>query len=185
MSSIRLWLTLVASTIAALTTSGCGPRELTRENVTAFIDQADDAARKRFAPDICALRGENFKLTMTFWAANVEEPTTSEVSRKLYCAQAGQFAKLRQYVLDREALDIEIAAHGQTASVRASYIEKLPFYPEDSMPATPDDYQEVQILESTSTSTIAIENGAIVFWDTAAEIEQSLVPKHTMKLPYN
>ncbi len=164
---------------------GCGPRALTEQNVIEFIDRADDAARKRFAPEICSLRGENFKMTMTFLAADAEAPETSEITRKLYCAQAGEFAKLRQYVLERRSLTIDIAPDGQTATVKASYVEKLPYYPEDTFVSTPDDYDEVQILESDSTSVIAIENGDIVIWETIADIEQSLVPKHKMKLPYD
>jgi hypothetical protein len=176
-------LAMLAVSLTAI--AGCGPRALTQENVTEFIDHADATARKRFAPEICELRGANFTLKMTFLAANAESPESSEISRKLYCAQAGQFAKLRQYVLERKSLSIDIAPDGQTATVRADYLEKLPYYPEDTFPSTPDDYDEVQILDSTSTSTIAIENGSIVFWETAADIEQSLVPKHTMKLPYD
>jgi hypothetical protein len=185
---LQRFASLVGAGALALVTlgiAGCGPRALTEENVTEFMNRADDAARKRFAPEICELRGANFKLTMTFLAADSETPETSEISRKLYCAQAGQFAKLRQYVLERESLAIEIAPDGQTATVETSYVEKLPYYPEDSFPATPDDYNEVQILESESTSTLAIENGGIVFWETVADIEQSLVPKHQMKLPYD
>jgi hypothetical protein len=185
MSLKRSMCLLVALAVSLMALSGCGPRTLTQENITEFIDHADDTARKRFAPEICELRGANFTLTMTFLAANAESPETSQISRKLYCAQAGQFAKLRQYVLERKSLSITIAPDGQTASVEADYVEKLPYYPEETFPSTPDDYDEVQVLDSTSTSIIAIENGSIVFWSTEADIEQTLMPKHKMKLPYD
>ncbi|HET9862690.1 MAG TPA: hypothetical protein VFP37_04555 [Steroidobacteraceae bacterium] len=53
--------TLLATLFAACALAGCS-REVTRQQVAEFIDLADDAARKRYAPEICALRGKDFVL---------------------------------------------------------------------------------------------------------------------------
>lgn len=141
--------------------------------------------RRRFAPAICELRGERFVLRQTFYAQGIDTPQVNEISRKLYCTQAGTFGKVRQYSRERHSLAIQISADLQTAQIEATYTEKMPFYP-DGMPlGSPDNYTEMQILESTETSVLAIENGAIVYWSTDAETEQTLVPKHTVPLPYD
>ena len=48
-------LLLVAVTLA-VSLVGCGRRSLDEAAVLEFIDAADVAARKRYAPDICELR---------------------------------------------------------------------------------------------------------------------------------
>src|SRR6185503_13850034 len=58
-------------------------KELTRREVAEFIDQADNAARKRFAPEICELRGKDFRMTMKFQSHEPRmEPTRMEIGRK-------------------------------------------------------------------------------------------------------
>jgi hypothetical protein len=44
----------------ALLLGGCS-NQLDRVQVKEFIDRADDAARKRYAPEICALRGKELR----------------------------------------------------------------------------------------------------------------------------
>src|SRR5262245_12526199 len=82
--------------------AGCS-KEVTRQQVAEFVDKADDAARKRFAPEICELRGKNFKLHLVFHGYEEREPTEMDITRKLYCQQAGSFSRLRQYRLERKS----------------------------------------------------------------------------------
>ena len=53
--------------LASLLLPACS-RELDRVEVAQFIDRADEAARKRYAPDICALRGKKFESRLVFHA---------------------------------------------------------------------------------------------------------------------
>jgi hypothetical protein len=181
----RCWQTLILALLLLAGLTGCSPQSLTQENVTEFVDKADNAARKRFAPEICKLRGKNFVLRKNLDAAREYESGHSEISRKLYCDSLRSFSRLYQYVLERKSLKIEIAPGAQMARIEAEYVQKLPYYEADTMPATPDDYYEVQILESREVSAVAIEDGAIVFVSTDADVKQKLVPKHELQLPYN
>jgi hypothetical protein len=158
--------------------TGC-TRSLSERDVREFIDKADDAARKRYAPEICELRGENFKMKLKFQGDNRRiAPSEMEIGRSLYCRNAGSFARLRQYELERRSIEIELAADRKTATVDAQYVEKMPFYdPDRSPPASPFDYREVQILTSHDRSIVGIEGGDIVFLSTEAETEQELVDK--------
>jgi hypothetical protein len=178
-----------AAVIAALMLSAgltaCSPQALTEENVTAFVDRADDAARKRFAPEICELRGKNFVLRRKLEAARTYESGDAEISRKLYCDSLRSFSRLYQYVLERKSLKIQIAPGAQMARIEAEYVQKLPYYQDSVIPASPDNYYEVQILESSEVSAVAIEDGKIVFVSTDANVRQTLVPKHELPLPYN
>jgi hypothetical protein len=163
----------------------CSAR-LDEREVRAFIDQADDAARQRFAPAICKLRGEKFELHQKFQAADLRLPPSElELNRKMFCVEAGKFSRIRQYLLERKSLDVDLAADRKTARVTAQYSETLPYYEPEVMPATPDDFLEFQILETRDESIIGVEGGDVVFLSTGAEVSQTLVPKSSLKIPYN
>jgi hypothetical protein len=163
--------------------AGCG--KLDERQVRDFVDQADEITRQRFAPDICELRGEHFKLHQTFHAASPRMPPSElDISRKTFCFEAGKFARIRQYRLERKSLEVDLAPDRKTARITAEYVETLPYYEPDMMPATPDDFREFQILESRDESVVGIEGGDIVFLSSAADIHQKLVPKHSLDLPY-
>ena len=83
---------LLFAACAAL--AGCS-REVTHRQVAEFIDRADDAARKRFAPEICELRAKNFTIDVTSYAEGEREPSELKMTRKLYCQQAGSFSRKR------------------------------------------------------------------------------------------
>ena len=51
---------------------------------------------------------------------------------------------MRQYRLERKSIDIDVAADRKTARVTADYVETMPYYEPDAMPATPDDFREFQ-----------------------------------------
>ena len=104
-------------------------------------------------------------------------PPRWRLTRKLYCQQAGSFSQLRQYRLERKSMDIRLAPDRKTATVIAEYVETMPFYEPHRMPATPDDFEEFQVVESTDESVVGIEDGDLVFLSTRAEAWQSLVPK--------
>ena len=179
---MRLTLSMLLAGCALL--GGC-TRELTRQQVAEFVDQADDAARKRFAPEICELRASNFKLATTFHAQGKNEPAQMEMTRKLYCQQAGQFARLRQYKLERKSVTIDVATDRKTATVTAEYVETLPYYEPDIMPVTPDDFRDFQVLETNDVSVVGIEDGDLRFLSTRSEIFQTLVPKNSLQIPYD
>jgi len=163
--------------------AGCG--KLDERKVREFIDHADDTARQRFAPEICGLRGENFTLHQKFQDANLRLPSTElDLSRKMFCVEAGKFGRLRQYQLERKSLEVDLAPDRKTARVTAEYVETLPYYPPDTMPATPDDFYEFQVLESRDESVVGIESGDIVFLHTDVDIHQTLVPKSSVQIPY-
>jgi hypothetical protein len=178
---------LLASLLAAVTAplAGCR-RSLDEEAVRAFVDRADDATRKRYAPEICELRGEEFSLQLTYQALEEESPSEMEIDRKLFCREAGKFSRLRQYRLERRSLEIDVADDGKTANVVAEYTETLPYYGDAVMPATPDDFVDFVLVESHDESVVGIEGGNLVF--TSAKIsaaQTELVPKSELKLPYN
>ena len=161
-------------------------QEVTRQEVAQFIDKADDAARKRFAPQICELRGKSFKLKQKFQGHEPRmEPTEMEIGRKLYCTNAGSFSRIRQYRLERKSMDIDIATDRRTARVSADYVETSPYYEPGMMPATPDDFTHFQVVESRDESIVGIEDGDLVFLSTEADAHQSLIPKGSVAIPYD
>ena len=168
----------------ALLLSGCS-NQLDRVQVKEFIDRADDAARKRFAPEICALRGKTFELHVTFHGHDAEAPSELDMTRKLFCREAGSFARLRQYQLERKSINIELATDRRTALVTAEYIETMPYYEPDRIPVTPDDFREFQVVETLDESRVGIEDGELVFLSTDSETHQSLVSKNSVDIPYD
>jgi hypothetical protein len=179
--SIPLAILLAASTLLG----ACS--RLDEQEVREFIDLADDAARNRYAPEICELRGENFVQRLTYHSLEYSgEPAESEISRKLYCQQAARFSRIRQYRLERKSLNIEVAPDRKTARVRAEYVETLPYYHGMPMPATPDDFLDFVIVETRDESVVGIEGGDLVFLNADVEArEVELVPKHSLDLPYD
>jgi len=170
--------------VACAALAGCS-HEVNRKQVADFIDQADNAARKRFAPEICKLRGQNFTMHVTFYGAEGREPSELDMGRKLYCQQAGSFSRLRQYKLERKSMDIDIAIDRKTATVVAQYVETMPYYEPDMRPATPDDFRFFQIVESRDESVVGLESGDVRFLSSRVEAHQALVGKDTIKLPYD
>jgi len=163
--------------------AGCG--KLSERDVREFVDQADAAERKRFAPEICALRGKNFTLHQTFQGASSRLPPTElDLDRKMFCVEAGKFARIRQFQLERRSLDVDLAPDRKTARVTIEYTATLPYYEPDIVPATPDDFREFQILESREESVVGVESGDVVFLSTDADVQQTLVPKGSLQIPY-
>jgi len=163
--------------------TGCG--KLDEGEVREFVDHADEAARKRFAPDICALRGKDFKLHQRFQGADERmAPAELDLSRQMFCVEAGKFGRVRQYQLERKSLEVDLAPDRKSARITAEYVETLPYYEPDTQPRTPDDFREFQILEVRDESVIGIEDGDIVFQSTDADIRQVLVPKSSLQIPY-
>jgi hypothetical protein len=164
--------------------AGCS-HEVNRQQVAEFIDKADDAARKRYAPEICELRGKNFTMRMRFHGYEAGmEPTEMELDRRVYCQQAGSFSRLRQYRLERKSMDIDIATDRKTATVTAEYVETMPYYEPNTMIATPDDFRQFQVVESRDQSVIGIEDGDVVFLSTESDAHQSLIGKNEVDIPY-
>lgn len=180
-------ITLLLATLLAL----CVPltacqRRLDETDVREFIDKADNAARKRYAPEICELRGENFTMHLTFQGYESRLPPTDlTMDRKLFCKEAGRFSRLRQYKLERNSTGIKVAKDGKTATVTSEYVETMPYYEPDIMPATPDDFRQWQVVETTDESVIGIESGDLVFLSSDAQSSQSLIDKGTLSLPYD
>jgi hypothetical protein len=163
---------------------GCS-HEVNRKQVAEFIDQADAAARKRFAPEICELRGRNFTLHVTFYGAEGREPSELDMTRGLYCQQAGSFSRLRQYKLERKSLAIDVATDRRTATVTAEYVETMPYFEPDTRPVTPDDFRYFQVVESRDESVVGLEDGDVRFLSSRVEAHQSLVGKGSIQLPYD
>ena len=111
--------------LAACAALGGCSHEVNRKQVAEFIDRADDAARKRYAPEICKLRGKNFTMHVTFHGAEGREPSELDMTRNLYCQQAGSFSRLRQYKLERKSMDIDIATDRRTATVTSCPFSSL------------------------------------------------------------
>ena len=181
---MRCQLPVLALLAACAALAACS-REITRNQVTEFIDQADAAARKRFAPEICELRGKDFTLDLTFHGYERRTPSEMQITRKLYCQQAGQFSRLRQYKLERKSLEIHMALDRRTATVIAEYVETLPYYEPDIVPKTPDDFSHFQIVESRDESVVGLEDGDLRFLSTRADAHQSLIGKDHVQLPYD
>jgi hypothetical protein len=174
---------LLALLVLCAALAGCG--KLDEHRVREFVDQADDTARKRFAPEICALRGKNFTLHQKFQGEDPRMgPVELALDRKMYCVEAGKFSRLRQFRLERKSLEVDLAADRKTARVIAEYVATLPYYEPDVMPATPDDFREFQVLESRDDSIVGVEGGDIVFLSTDVDVHQSLVPKNSLRIPY-
>jgi hypothetical protein len=178
---------LIAASLSAMAASlaGC-TRSLDTHAVRQFIDKADDAARKRYAPEICELRGENFVLKLKYQSIDADaEPAESQMSRKLYCREAGKFSRLRQYRLERTSLDITVAADRKTATAVARYVETMPYYEPNYMPATLDDFREFVVIESRDESVVGIEGGDLKFLAADVHaIETELLPKRDVTIPY-
>ena len=177
---------LLATLLAlCLPLAGCH-RRLDTKNVRAFIDKADDAARKRFAPEICELRGKDFSLHLTFQGHEHRYgPTEVEMDRALFCKQAGTFSRLRQYKLERKSIDVEVAPDRKTARVTSNYVETLPYYEPDRMPSTPDDFDQFQVVETEDESVVGIEGGDLVFLSTTSTSSQELIRKSSISIPYD
>ena len=165
--------------------AGC-KRSLHTRDVIEFVDRADNAARKRFAPEICGLRGKDFTLRVNFQGHEERYPPAKiDMNRKLFCAEAGKFSRLRQYKLERKSMGIDLADDRKTAIVKAEYVETMPFYEPDTMPSTPDDFQDWQIVQTRDESVVGFEDGELVFLSTNSDAVQSLVPKGQIQLPWN
>jgi hypothetical protein len=176
---------LLVSSLLCLPLAGC-QRSLDAHDVREFIDLADAAARKRYAPEICELRGQNFKLHQVFQGHEERVgPTELEIDRKLYCKKLSAFSRIRQYLLVRKSIEIELAADRKTARVVADYVETLPYYEEWTTPATPDDFRKFQVLVTRDVSVVGIEDGDLVFLRTDSNISQSLIGKNSIDLPYD
>jgi hypothetical protein len=174
----------VACTTAIATLAGCGKRTLDRADVEEFVNLADDAARKRFAPEICKLRAQDFKLTVKLTPA-YGKPSEIEMGRKLFCVEAGKFARLEQYVLERKSMTVELASDRKSARVIAEYVEKMPYYEPGALVRFADDYIDVQVLTTRDDSTVGLEDGAVRFLKTTSEATQKLYPRGDLPLPYN
>jgi hypothetical protein len=165
--------------------AGCSSSLDTRA-VQEFVDKADDAARKRYAPDICGLRGKDFVLHLKFQGHESRfEPTEVDMDRKLFCKEAGNFARYEQYRLERKSIYIDLADDRKTAIVKAQYVETMPYYEPGSMPRTMDDFWHWQIVESNDESVVGIEDGDLVFLSARVEAKQSLIPKKDLQRPWN
>jgi len=175
---------------AALLLAVCLPlaacsQKVTRADVAGFIDRADNAARARFAPGICKLRGKDFKLKQKFQGYEPRiQPTEMEIGRKLYCTNLAGFSRIRQYRLERKSMDIDIATDRKTARVTADYVETSPYYEPDMRPVTPDDFRQFQVVESRDESIVGIEDGDLVFLSTETDAHQTLIGKNSVDIPY-
>ncbi len=184
-SGMRIAILTIALLALCAPLSGC-KRSLDEGDVREFITIADDTARKRFAPEICELRGKNFKLRVTFQGHIARlTPTELEMDRKLFCKQAGIFARLRQYRLERKSIAVDVAPDRKTARVTSDYVETMPYYDPDAMPSTPDDFREFQIVETRDESVVGIEDGDLVFLSSDSDSSQTLVAKGDFNLPYD
>lgn len=178
-------LLLLASLLALCAPlAGC-KRSLSTRDVNEFIDSADNAARKRFAPDICALRGENFTLNVNFQGHQKSYgPTKIEMNRKLFCQQAGKFSQVQPYRLVRKSIDISLAGDRKTAVVKAEYEETMPYYEPDVIP-TPGVFRDWQIVKTQDESVVGIEGGDLVFLSTTGDAVQSLVPTKDLAVAFD
>ena len=173
--------------LALTTLAGC-TRYLDEGSVREFIDLADNAARKRYAPEICELRARDFTLELQYKSfGSTRRPEKMTMDRKLYCHEAGTFARLRQYKLERTYLDIQVADDGKTAKVTAEYRETMPHYEDGMMGRTPDDFRDFVVIVSRDESVVGIEDGDLRFLSAqvkARELELILKTAET-NLPYD
>lgn len=174
---------------AAALLGGCGRSSLDEAAVRGFIDGADAAMQARRAPDICELHADNFVLTRSYLIVEPDwgmaEPEQATLGKALYCRSLGQFARIRQYSRERVELEIDIASDGQTADVRARYVEKMPFYEEGIPLGSLDAFTQMQVMDTDANSVVGIEDGEIRFISTELDIEATLVPKAQEPLPYD
>src|SRR5688572_189969 len=158
--------------------------KLDERDVREFIDLADEAARKRYAPEICGLRGKNFVLRLKFQCDDQRQPPSElEINRTTFCVEAGKFSFHRHYQLERKSLDVDLAADRKTARVTAEYVETMAYFEPDRIPASPFDFTEFQVLNTRDESIVGIESGDIVFLNTDADVHQTLVPKKSIEVP--
>lgn len=182
---MRITLVFAVLLVSCVPLTGC-QRSLDEQDVREFIDLADAASRKRYAPEICELRGKDFKLHQVFQGHEERVgPTELEIDRKLYCKKLSAFSRVRQYLLERKSIEIDVAPDRKTARVIADYVETMPYYEEWAMPATPDDFREFQVLETRDVSLVGIESGDLVFLRTDSTTRQSLIEKSSINLPYD
>jgi len=73
------------------------------------------------------MRGESFVMRQVFHAENAREPSVIDIGRDLVCSEAGEVSQLRQYVLERNSIEVDVAPARRTATVVARYTEKLPY----------------------------------------------------------
>jgi hypothetical protein len=177
---------LCATLLAVLAPLTACENRLHESDVRAFIDKADNSARKRFAPEICELRGKDFKLHLKFQGHEPRLPPTElDMDRKLFCREAGNFSRLRQYLLERKSIEIDLADDRRSARVTSNYVETLPYYEPYMMPRTPDDFREFQVVETRDESVVGFESGDLVFLSTDSESHQTLVAKDSVHIPYD
>jgi hypothetical protein len=176
-------LTILLLLVLCAPLAACSAR-LNERDVREFIDQADAAARKRFAPEICGLRGKDFVLRLKFQGDDRRQPPSDlEINRRTFCVEAGKFSFHRHYQLERKSLDVDLAADRRTARVTADYVETMAYFEPDRVPASPFDFSEFQILTTREESVVGIESGDIVFLSTEASVQQALVPKNSIEVP--
>ena len=178
--------TKLAATLLAIAAALAGCKDsLDEKSVHAFVDAADEAARKRYAPEICKLRAEGFTQELRYHAMHSREPAESTVGRKLWCREAARISMLYQYQLERTSLEIDVAADHQTAKVIAGYKQTMPYYG-DGIGATPDNFQDFIVIESRDESVVGFEDGDLVFLNARVEArETELIPKTQLNLPYH
>jgi len=164
--------------------AGC-KRSLSTRDVNEFVDRADDARRKLYAPEICALHGESFTQTVNFqgYMKNYG-PTKIELNRKLFCQEAAKLSRIRAYKLERKSIDISLSADRKTAVVKAEYVETRPYYDPDTTPVSPDDFRDWQVIESLDESVVGIEGGDVVFLSAKSDAAQTLVPTKDLAVPF-
>jgi hypothetical protein len=176
-----MWMPLL-TWAAAL--AGCGSPTLQSGQVRAFMDTADAAERKRYAPDVCALQGQDFHEHLIFHGAETSTATEMTLDRKMYCAQEGRFSRIRQYQLVRRSLDIKLADDLRSAGVDAQYSEEMPYY--EYPGPSPDFYQRLQIIDTHAHYLVGSEHGRLVFLSAELEATQRLVPRNSVPaLPYD
>ena len=187
LESRAMRISLLALVLLALCSplTGC-KRSLSTRDVNEFIDKSDNATRKRYAPEICELRGEKFTQTINFqgYLKNYA-PTKIELNRKLFCQELTKLARIRAYKLERKSIDIDLAPDRKTAVVKAEYEETRPYYDPESTPVTPDDFRDWQVIQSREESVVGIEGGDIVFLSTTSDADQTLVPTKDLAIPFS
>lgn len=139
--------------------------ELTEASVREFIDKADEAARKRWPDEICALRSKDFVLI-----SHVEDKDggfirpSKKINKREFCKAIRTLPMLHNYRLTRESLAIQLSLDGQSAEVKAHYSERTPDY-EGALPVeigkAPDNYDIVQEVESDDVSVVVLEDGKL------------------------
>ena len=174
-------LAAVAATLLLLT--ACSTKELTQENVLDFIDAADHAARNYDYYDVCDMRGQSFVAYSTDYAHDSSQPVVSTTGKEEFCRNFGRVSRHVAYVVERNSIAIVVAPDAQTAVVTAEYVEKMPHYERGVQVSGPEDYDEVEIVETHDVTTVGIEDGNIVMLETTTTSHQTIVPEAEMPLP--